>query len=125
MSLCKGSGSSAEESNFYLNYPSKKAAPEFHETCEGCFEDLDFYCLLGYDRASVNTKVLVQDANGLFDWEGTKRFTQRWQGTEVESKRFVLVDYLIEVVYDVAMAPEDNVSESAGFEIYMRSDRTT
>jgi hypothetical protein len=107
-------------SKFYKAYPSQ-AAPETQQMLQrGNFEDLTQYCGLGFSRQE-NIQALHQtDGSGIFVW--SKEVLERigavnFSGAkDLEAKQLHMVGYLCELVYDLALAPDDNVSQSPGFE---------
>jgi hypothetical protein len=107
-------------SKFYKAYPSR-TAPEPQPILQcGEFEDLKQYCGLGFSRKE-NIEALHQtDGSGLFAWSpemleriGTVNFAN---AKDIKAKQLHMVGYLCELVYDLALTPGDNVSQSPGFE---------
>jgi hypothetical protein len=105
---------------FNKAYPSR-TAPEPQPTLQlGYFEDLQQYCGLGFSR-SENIEALHQaDGHGIFVWSeeiieriGAVNFAN---AKDLKAKQLHMVGYLCELVYDLALAPGDNVSQSPGFE---------
>ena len=43
----------------------------------------------------------------------------RWNGMTMTQKQLNMVGYLIEIFYDLCLAPGDNVSMNPGFERYL------
>jgi hypothetical protein len=102
-------------------YPSCTAAEPQSSTLQlGYFEDLQQYCGLGFSR-SENIQPLHQtDGSGIFIWSnemleriGAVNFAG---AKDLKDKQLHMVGYLCELVYDLALAPCDNVSQSPGFE---------
>jgi hypothetical protein len=107
-------------SKFYKAYPSR-TAPEPQPMLQcGEFEDLKQYCGLGFSRKE-NIEALHQtDGSGLFAWSpemleriGNVNFAN---AKDIKAKQLHMVGYLCELVYDLALTPGDNVSQSPGFE---------
>jgi hypothetical protein len=96
-------------------------APLLSPQKRGHFEDLQQYCGLGFSR-SENIEALHQtDGSGIFVWSkemieriGAVKFAN---ANDLKAKQFHMVGYLRELVYDLALAPGDNVSQLPGFEI--------
>ena len=62
--------------------------------------------------------------SSLFNWSAAsqKRIKAlKWNGDTDERKRIHMVGYLIELVYDLSIAPNNNVSGSPGFELPLGS----
>jgi hypothetical protein len=107
-------------SKFYKAYPSQ-AAPETQQTLQrGNFEDLEQYCGLGFSRRESIEALHQTDGSGIFVW--SKEVLERigavnFSGAkDLEAKQLHMVGYLCELVYDLALAPDQNVSQSPGFE---------
>ena len=107
-------------SKFYNSYPSR-TAPEPQRMLQcGDFEDLTQYCALGFSRTQ-NIEVLLQtDGAGIFVWSkemleriGAVNFSN---AKDLQAKQLHMVGNLCELVYDLALSPGDNVSQSPGFE---------
>jgi hypothetical protein len=119
------------QSRFYRAYPSVAADQAFHENTKGVFEDLEMYCAVGYKvrsnaTSSNTTDHLVKTNDGIFLW--TNEALKNIQGRERKSigdativkARAVLVDYLLELCYELLLSSVSNASTSSGFEIYMK-----
>ena len=64
------------------------------------------------------------NTSSLFKWSETslKRMKAlKWNGDSEERKRIHMVGYLIELVYDLSIAPTNNISGSPGFELPLGS----
>jgi hypothetical protein len=87
----------------------------------GYFEDLQQqYCGLGFSR-SENIEALHQtDGSGIFVW--SKEMLERIgavnfaNAKDLKAKQLHMTGYLGELVYDLVLAPGDNVSQLPGFE---------
>ncbi len=69
----------------------------------------------------ASTEALHQtDGSGIFVW--SKEMLERicavnfQKAKDLEAKQLHMVGYLCELVYDLALTPDDNVSQSPGFE---------
>ena len=76
-----------------------------------------FVFAIGFDR---NNASLISDTSdsGIFEWDtATLKFVKEWNVRGIEKdKRLTLIAYLFELVYDLMIAPGDNVSVNGGFE---------
>jgi hypothetical protein len=105
---------------FNKAYPSR-SAPEPQPTLQlGYFEDLQQYCGLGFSRSESIEALHRTDGSGIFVWSaemleriGAVNFQN---AKDLKAKQLHMVGYLCELVYDLALAPGDNVSQSPGFE---------
>ena len=43
----------------------------------------------------------------------------KWNNMTMQQKQLNMVGYLLEIFYDLALSPGDNVSENPGFERYL------
>ena len=105
------------EHPLYAKYPSDGV--ENLGAREGYFENLDMYCALAFDRKSDVSPLLAdQSNNGLFVWseEGMDELKKR--GGDLKSAQLDAVAYLWELLYDLLLAPGENVSVSPGFEAF-------
>ena len=84
---------------------------------KGYFDELRFYCLIGFLKDNIDALVDTS-GEGIFEWP---QYILDWMkernfaNTE-EEKRLMMVSYLFEFVYDLMLAPGDNVSLNPGFE---------
>jgi hypothetical protein len=111
-------------SRFYRQFPSEEWAVEFHSSRRGYFDDLDTYCTVGYDATtSATLDRLVDTDNGIFVWD--KHVQLRLPGGRkrdeptLKGKRLQLIDYLLELCYELALTPSLNASTNPGFEAYL------
>ena len=108
---------------FHLTYPSKGAS--FGPTSKkGNFEDLAQYVGIAWDPKDENAINAICDTseNGIFVWpkEHLDHLkADRWNGMTMTQKQLNMVGYLIEIFYDLCLAPGDNVSMNPGFERYL------
>ena len=123
----KGCKSENPISNFYKLYPSKSTKRSSMASKRGLYEDLSHGIAAGFDPKGrvaqlVNCSwdeggVLVLNAQ---DKQRVSSSMPKRKYTDVE-KFQILLSYLFELAYDVAIAPALNVSESPGFESFLMS----
>ena len=106
-------------SHFYRVYPSKQlAAHHTSSTRRGFHEDLLVFIALGYFE---NRKTQVID---FFYWaEDVKNYVTKAGikgANTLQDKQFQCVAYLIEMAYELLLAPADDVSTNPGFEPCLR-----
>jgi hypothetical protein len=84
----------------------------------GTFEKLQLFSGITFSRER-NTEFLVSNV-GIFDWpDDFLKSMERvnFAGTRsLKEKQLHMVAYLCELAYDIALSPDQNVSESPGFE---------
>jgi hypothetical protein len=109
------------ESNFYSHYPSKEAQINTSTIRLGFYEDLDIYCGLCFADTSVVSELLTShDEGSIFKWSSnslTRLEALKWNGDKAQRKRVHMVGYLVELVYDLSIARDNNISGSPGFEL--------
>jgi hypothetical protein len=116
------------DSRFYLSYPTRKAVqrnPQLGDTRmrKGWFESLRAVIALAYLNEHGPQVV------AMFTWtDGVCQNLRAWRPTLDElEKKTMLVDYLLELVYELALSPADDVSSNPGFEtllgIYDNADK--
>jgi hypothetical protein len=109
------------ESNFYSHYPSKDAQINTSTISLGFYEDLDVYCGLCFTDTRVVYELLTShDEGSIFKWSSNslKRLKGlKWNGDKEQRKRVHMVGYLVELVYDLSIARDNNISGSPGFEL--------
>ena len=110
-------------SKFHRTYPRKEAP--FMPTCKrGNFENLTQYVGMAWDPSDLNAVHAICDTteNGIFEWPEevlANLRADRWNNMNMQQKQLNMVGYLLEIFYDMALAPGDNVSENPGFERYL------
>jgi hypothetical protein len=113
------------DSNFYSHYPSKEAQINTSTIRLGFYEDLDVYSGLCFaDNCEVSELLTNHDEGSLFKWSSNslKRLEAlRWNGDKEQRKRVHMVGYLVELVYDLSIARDNNISRSPGFELPLGS----
>jgi hypothetical protein len=109
------------ESKFYSNYPSKKVQLDTSTSRWGFYEDLDVYSGLCFvDNRVVSELLTNHDKGSLFKWSRnslTRLKALRWNGDAEQRKCVHIVGYLVELVYDLSIARDNNISGSPGFEL--------
>jgi hypothetical protein len=68
--------------------------------------------------------LLNKSGNGIFKWSDASRKriqVLKWNGDNNERKPIHMVGYLVELVYDLSIAPNNNISGSPGFELPLGS----
>ena len=111
------------ESLFYTSYPSNAAANTSDILRRGYFEDLRLFVALGFLRtnaADVDMLVATSAADGILFWPAvsiTRIDKTNFRGVaNLKEKQLHMVGYLFELCYDLMLSPNDNVSQSPGFE---------
>ena len=110
-------------SKFHLTYPSKHA-PFRPTSMRGNFENLQQYVGIAWNPQDQNAVNAICDAtaNGIFVWpEEVLAYLRadKWNNMTMPQKQLNMVGYLLEIFYDLALSPCDNVSENPGFERYL------
>ena len=110
---------SADASEFYIRYPSKSNQKKINLLRSEHFEDFVQYVGLAFDHNS-DTSALTATTGGLFNWSNeTVRGTDAMNVSSCKTLRerqLVLISYLFELIYDVYISPQTNVSRDPGFE---------
>ena len=120
----KGCSASNPTSNFYKLYPSKSSRRSRNRAKQGIYEDLEHVIAVSYDpKGDAAKKVdLNWNSGGVMilnshDVQRVKSSMSSKPYTDIE-KFQLLLSYLFELAYDLAIAPGVNVSESPGFESF-------
>ena len=78
---------------------------------------------MAFDRHDTQAvHVLCDEEHGIFEWRShIYVYLQQcpWQQQDMINKQLNMVAYLVELFYDLCLSPQDNVSESPGFELPM------
>ena len=111
----------ARKHKFYLSYPSMQSDKALHQNRIGWFDKLVMYCAMGYIPA-CNSEFLV-DYKALFDWP--KEVQQKLERQCVnkaarQARQLLLIDYSIELAYELLLAPMHNISQSEGYESFLK-----
>ena len=109
-------------SKFYLSYPCKST--NFQGSMRrGWFQDVSQYVGMAFDRHDTQAvHVLCDEEHGIFEWQSHIYACLQqcpWQQQDMINKQLNMVAYLVELFYDLCLSPQDNVSESPGFELPM------
>jgi len=105
--------------DFYSKYPTKnnKDATGIRS---GYFEHLTQYCGAGFDRTQFANDDLTKNER-IFSWDnntlGKLKYFSFNTCTTIEEKQLHMVSYLFELGCDLMISPDDNVSNSPGFEV--------
>jgi len=115
---------STRHSSFYQSYPLKSSLNANDRIRLGYFEDLTQFCALGFSRNNPKHGALFDTGEkSLLLWPEhiLERLSKKMiKGmTSLREKQCVMVDYLIELCYDLALSTRDNVSQSFGFETFI------
>ena len=120
----KSAASLEAKSRFYCRYPTKIASTYYHGK-KGIFENLSQHVGFGFkiDDATVDkiiTTSFEESINGIFFFDEAdinKIGKIKFRGyTELKKKQIIMITYLAELAYDIAISARDNVSDSPGFE---------
>jgi hypothetical protein len=110
------------DSKFYMSYPCRTATYT-DTTRRGFFESLQQYSALAFDRAQhKQSATALQNTreHSLFVWSQSDMKSLKAVGfagnPSIGDRQLHLIGYLCEIGYDLALAPDNNMSESPGFE---------
>jgi len=72
---------------------------------------------MAWDPSDLNAVHAICDEteNGIFEWPEAvlaNLRADRWNNMNMQQKQLNMVGYLLEIFYDMALAPGDNVSEN-------------
>ena len=120
----KGCSASNPTSNFYKLYPSNSSGRTRNRSKQGVYEDLEHVIAVSYEPKGDAAKKVDLDwkSGGVMilnsdDVQRVKSSMKSKPYTDIE-KFQLLLSYLFELAYDLAIAPGVNVSESPGFESF-------
>ena len=84
---------------------------------EGCFENLEVYCGMAFDKKE-NVTSLCSDGedDSLLVWNKETIAILKQRKGSLKENQLLAVSYLWELCYDLLLAKHDNVSASPGFE---------
>lgn len=110
-------------SRFYISYPSSTNPRVKSKAKKGIFEDLRQYVGCGFnpqDESILDTLTRDEGDGGVFLFDDTDKENinkVHFRGLNTFREKDVeMVAYLLELAYDLAIAPRDNISSSPGFE---------
>ena len=110
-------------SNFYTKYPNKDAKGIFHQLRNAYFHDLIMYVGFAFDRWNdcVVKQLVDSTMDGIYIWGNgymEKIKNVNFKGCMMTTeKQLHFIAYLWELGFDLMISPENNVSESPGFEV--------
>jgi len=112
----------SRKSRFYTNYPSKDSDVRFQDDMVCYFEETEMWCALGYKKADESTKYITNETGGLFYYttEAKKSFGKCNNEPAKRDRRLLLIEYSIELAYELALSPSMNISMSLGFELWLK-----
>lgn len=104
-------------SRFYRENPAR-GVPNLGGV-DGYFENLDMYCALAFDRKDdLSPFCPNEDDDSLFVWSRDTLKELNKRSRPLKEKQLDMLAYLWEIVYDLLLGADDNVSESPGFETF-------
>ena len=84
---------------------------------EGCFESLQMYCGMTYDKRRDTSPLRSEGAaDSLFVWSIQTIDELKKKGGDLKKLQLDAIAYLWEISYDLLLAKSENVSTSPGFE---------
>jgi hypothetical protein len=102
---------------FYGKYPDASNPNIRDGLRRGYFSNLQLLYAIGFKRSNVKHLISSsKEDGGVFDWDDATLSCirrSRIDATE-DGKRTQMIAYLFELVYDLMIAPDDNVSVNAG-----------
>jgi hypothetical protein len=112
------------KSNFYVWYPTKDNVRSLSKSKRGVFESLTQYIAGGFDPnctsvASVDKNYVDGGVMILEECDKLKIRSSMRQNPDLMIKFRSFLAYQLELGYDLAIAPSDNVSGSFGFESFV------
>ena len=107
----------------YKSYPSRDALPSIVNKRIADFEELEFYCALGYDKDDPK-HLINTEGDGLFQFttSSIKSIGSKNPKARME-RQLTTVDYTLEIGYQLALDPSKNISRSRGYEAMMRAGK--
>ena len=111
---------SSRQSRFYLSHPSKEADDSLKEQMLCPFEELTFYAAFAYDPKAGTTRLLHQEEDGVFKFtlESTRALVHCSNSIAKAERRLMMIDYTMELIYELALDVDKNLSDSSGFELF-------
>jgi hypothetical protein len=111
---------SAIDSKFSRCYPDEQANFS-NATRRGYFNKLQQYSAISFRRSETDA-LCSTEGEGLFSWpsdmmKALKKVNFRGLAADdIHGRQLEMIGYFFELVYDLSLSPEHNVSESPGFE---------
>lgn len=109
-----------------MRYPEKASTRASSLSRNGYFENLCQYVALGFKvgNKEVGRKLAQEYDNGgicVFNKFETKKIDELKKAgqTTTTRKSIDMIAYLIDLAYDLAISPLDNISESPGFKSFL------
>jgi hypothetical protein len=120
----KAADESATENTFYMSYPTKNNVRAKSHLTRGEFESLTLYVAAGFESTGSLASQVVNnfDSGGIMimnEADKTNINTSMKQTPDLLQKYHAFLSYLMELGYDLAIAPSCNVSGSFGFESFV------
>ena len=110
--------SSRRDSEFYRCYPRRGYVnPTYATKTRGYFETLKQFIAVAFRKEK--TRLLCTDTahGGILEWlPFAVDLSKKMSSATPEAKRAELASYMFECVYGLMLAPQDNMSQSMGFE---------
>jgi len=115
--------SSSQNSKFYSSYPSRSVNLHDDRARLGTFENLQQYVGVGYNKLKKRNMLKDVENKDIFhlDDKTNKRIEAlNFQGkSRLDTKQCNMIGYLLELAYDLCLAPLSNISGNPGFEIVL------
>jgi len=115
--------SNSQNSKFYSSYPSRTVNLPDQRARKGTFENLQQHIGVNYNKLKKGNMLKDVKNNGIFhlDDETNKRIAAlNFQGkSRLDTKQCNMIGYLLELGYDLCIAPACNISGNPGFEIVL------
>jgi len=119
----KWKSSNSQKSEFYSSYPSRSVILADNRARKGNFENLQQYIGVGYNKLLKKNMLKDVKDKGIFhlDDEINKRIDAlNFKGkSRLNTKQCNMIGYLLELGYDLCLAPDFNISGNPGFEIVL------
>ena len=116
-----------EASRFYRQMPLKGSPRASSRTRDGYFDNLAQFVGWAYDPRDAGQVALHVDtspATGVWAWPS--RTVQRYSTTgDLEAKLLESTSYMLELFFDLAISPSNNLSDSAGYECHGQAPKRT
>ena len=111
------------QSKFYSRYPSIESTFKTTEPW-GNFENLTQYSAFAIARMyKPILQTICEETNGFMQWpkQTIEKLSRGGStvGIDLVNAKLEMVSYFFELAYDLCLSPQDNVSQSPGFEKYI------
>ena len=86
------------------------------------FEEVTFYAAFAYDPKAETTRLLHQEEGGIFKFTlASKRALVHSSNSILKAeRRLLMIEYTMELVYELALDIDKNLSDSSGFEHFTK-----